>query len=169
MRYLLVAALSVILIVAAPDTGVAELNPQPITIKLQGLTARILSAKRARSWAGATSTGFTTSSAPEGREFIVLKYELIPAAATESLYLQYSKLEDTKGEAHFATGGSQGVSKESGARVVDQFYSVPAGTKPAALLLGRLGPPASGNLGDRPEWILAHRIELKAVPLATEK
>lgn len=169
MRPLLVATLSVTLCAAAPETSVAELKQAPVTIKLEGLTVRIVSAKRTRTWAGVTETGFTTSSAPEGREFIVLKYELTPASATDSLYLQYSKLEDMKGTAHFATGGAQTVSKESGAKVVDQFFSVPGGTQPAALLLGRLGTPATGEVGGRPEWVLAHRIDLKAVPLATEK
>ncbi|MGH2396722.1 MAG: hypothetical protein ACRDFW_06980, partial [bacterium] len=77
MRSPLVGVIAMaVLVPLASESGARQ---QPVTVELKGCcTAKILSAKRARTWEGATDRGFTVKSAPEGRDFIVVKYELTP-------------------------------------------------------------------------------------------
>lgn len=151
----------------APPATTAAQSPAPIArFPLLGGHLKLLEAKRTKTWTAAGSGGFSFTTAADGREFIVLRYELSVPPPEDLPVARYSKIEVTNGETFFASE-TFGRALSETAVAVEQLFSVPLKTTPRALHLGRFVPDPSG--GAEPRWASAARIDLSKVSFTAEK
>lgn len=130
-----------------------------------GLDVRVLTAERATSWAGAGRDGFSFSTAPTAREFLILTFELQLADSNAYPPLPYTRIADTRDTLFNNTGG--GTRTDSRTRFgVEHYYSVPAGTGAKSLVLGRFVRAADAAPDQRPEWKTECTVDLRRVTFA---
>ena len=154
-------------LVLLPLASTAAAQGAPVAQgKCPGLDVHVLSAERATSWAGAGRGGFSFSTAPTGREFLILKFELQLADSNAYPPLPYTHIADQRDTLFSNSGG--GARTESRTRFsVEHFYSVPAGTAAKALVLGQFVRAADAPPDQRPEWKTYCRVDLRRVNFAS--
>lgn len=146
---------------AAPARTVA---PAPVPVLKAQL--KIVETKRVKVWSTAGGGGFSVSSAPEGREFILLKYELSASIADDLPSLRYAKLEASNGEMFFVT--NTGTNHRSDTELeVEQIFSVPLGITPKAFHFAKLVDDPAG--GQAPLWTSAARVDLSKLKFVAAK
>lgn len=146
-----------------PLPSVASAQDAPIAQnKCPGLDVRVLSAERATTWAGVTRDGYSFSSAPAGREFLILKFELQLADSNAYPPLPYTRIADLRDTLFNNSGG--GARTDSQIRFgVEHYYSVPAGTVAKSLVLGRFVRAADAPMEQRPDWKTECTVDLRRV------
>ncbi len=164
IRRLSFVAMLSLLVLVVTLLAPAQTKPTPrkqtttaVSVTVLNAQLKILETKRVKTWAAAGRGGFSVSEAPEGREFILLKYALEAASADDLPSPHYAKLEATNGEMYFETQTATGKRSETEIEI-EQIFSVPLRTTPKALHFAKLvQDPAGGN---RPLWTSAAHVDL---------
>lgn len=150
-----------LLALSLPSAASAQATPNAQRT-CPGLDVRVLSAERATTWAGVGRDGYSFSSAPAGREFLILKFEVQLADSNAYPPLPYTRIADSRDTLFNNTGGGTRTDSRT-AFGVEHFYSVPAGTAAKTLVLGRFVRAADAPPGQLPDWKTECTLDLRRV------
>lgn len=138
----------------------------PAPIPVLNARLRFIGATRTKTLSGASGGGFSATWAAEGREFIVLKYELAAPTRDDLPGLRYAKIELANGEMFFESGTGTNPRSETEVEV-EQAFNVPQGMMPRALHFAKLASDPAG--GNRPLWTSAARVDLSKLKFVPSK